>query len=747
MKAERGFLLALAALCLLLFLIVGLTAGAVWIDLPADARPMLADLLLPRLGLALMVLMAACFVFGMLLSWFWRVHVVGPKQAVEQLQLMLDANPDYRLETREQGALQPLYAAANRLADQRDALRRDVEAQVFLAKTSIEAEKNRLAALMSELNQSVVVCNLDGRILLYNQRARGQFQSSETERGREGAIRSTPIGLGRSIFAVIDPSLIGHALDALQAQLNSAVSPLQPVSHFVTATRAGQLMRVQMAPVLAADALDGVDSVAGEASDARRLDANPAVRTISGYVLMFDDITRAVESETRRDGILQSLTEGSRAMLANVRAASEALLDYPGMEPEQRERFLRIIGDEVSGMGLRLDKMLSEYADSLKARWPLEEMLGVELVAAAQRRIESRLGISVKIDMLDPELWVKVDSYSLIQALSYLAGRLQEACDVRLLRFRLTRAGRLAHFDMVWSGGAMSSETIYGWEREPLNLSGESSPLTLHDIMDRHGGEFWFQRESATQQAYFRLLVPVAAQQPGETLAASFVGRGASRPEYYDFDLFKRTDQNHALDDRLLTELGYTVFDTETTGLDPSAGDEIIQIGALRIVNGRLLRHESFEQLIDPRRSMSAESIAIHGISRQMLVGQPTIERVLPAFAQFVEDTVLIAHNAAFDMRFLQLKEAATGICFNQPVLDTLLLSAVVHPNQESHKLEAIAERLGVSVIGRHTALGDAIVTGEVFLRMIPLLNAMGIYTLGEALAAARQTYYARVKY
>jgi DNA polymerase-3 subunit epsilon len=84
---------------------------------------------------------------------------------------------------------------------------------------------------------------------------------------------------------------------------------------------------------------------------------------------------------------------------------------------------------------------------------------------------------------------------------------------------------------------------------------------------------------------------------------------------------------------------------------------------------------------------------------------------------------------------------------FRQPVLDTLLLSAVIHPNQESHQLEAIAKRLGVHVIGRHTALGDAIVTGEVFLKMIPLLAEQGIHTLREARAAAERTYYARVKY
>ena len=80
-------------------------------------------------------------------------------------------------------------------------------------------------------------------------------------------------------------------------------------------------------------------------------------------------------------------------------------------------------------------------------------------------------------------------------------------------------------------------------------------------------------------------------------------------------------------------------------------------------------------------------------------------------------------------------------------MLDTLLLSAVVHPHQESHRLEAIAERFGITVLGRHTALGDALVTAEVLLKLTPLLRDMGIVTQGQARAAAQQSYYARLKY
>jgi len=730
MNAGVRYLIALMVLGLLITGPFLLTVALLLAEISEAEGQALGDLLLPRLPIGIMMTVLGFAIGVAMLRGLFNQYVQGLLKMAELIRLMLGANRNFRVALEGPPEVQLLGKAINELAQQRDDLLSDVESQIRRANTSLEEEKNRLAALMSELTQSVVVCNLDGRILLYNNRARMQFRAFSQDIGG-GKGSGALLGLGRSIFSVFDRNLIAHALDSLQTRLADD----QASTHFVTATRAGQLIRVQVAPVLSAASGDG-DKAAGEGGSARSL---------GGYVLMLDNITRAVESETKRDELLQNLTEGSRAALANIRAAVETLLEYPDIEAEPRERFLRIIGDEVLVMGQRLDRTLESHADAMKARWPLEEMLGADLIAAAQRRIEGKFGLTVKIDALDADLWVKVDSFSLLQAISYLAGRLQEAFDIRLLRFRLAQSGRLAHLDMVWTGAAMSTETLHGWELEPMNLSGENSPLTLHDIMDRHGGELWFKRESATQVAYFRLLIPVAIRQEGVEPATLL--RGESRPEYYDFDLFKRRDQDHALDDRLLTDLTFTVFDTETTGLQPSAGDEIIQFGALRIVNGRMLRGESFEQLVDPRRHMSAVSISIHGLSQEMVDGQPTIDQILPQFHSFCEDTVLVAHNASFDMRFLQLKEEATGIRFTQPVLDTLLLSAVIHPNQESHKLELIAERLGIPIVGRHTALGDAIVTGEVFLRMIPLLNDMGIHTLGEALAAAQKTYYARVQY
>ncbi|MBW7859499.1 MAG: DNA polymerase III subunit epsilon [Rhodocyclaceae bacterium] len=730
MGARARFLIAVVVLGMLMTGPFVVTALLVWLGVEGEGRDLLLQVIVPHLPLGTFMTVLGFIVGVAVVRNLFRQYVQGLLRMAENQHLMLGANRDFRVdETEGPPEVQALARTANALAAQRDALLQDVEAQIERAKKSVEDEKNRLAALMSELTQSVVVCNLDGRILLYNSRARQQFRALSNAPQVAGG--GELIGLGRSIYAVFDRNLIAHALETIQQRLRRKSG--QPVSNFVTTGGAGQLLRVQMSGVLTGSAGE-LDGPVDDGSD----------RTMTGFILMLDNVTQDFEQESRRDQMMHALTEGNRAALANVRAAAE-MLEFPDLEDVQRERFSRVIRDEIGAMSARLDDAANEFADALKGRWPLEEMMGVDLLAAAQRRVAEGPGVPTKLEEVDESLWVKVDSFSLLQVIHYLVHRLAEEFSVREVRFRLSAAGRLVHLDLIWSGTSMSTETVMNWELEPMNVAGERSPLTVRDVVERHGGEMWLEREKVRHRAFFRILLPAANPQV-ETDSSVFL-RHESRPEYYDFDLFKWSERARELDDRLLSELTYTVFDTETTGLNPSQGDEIIQIGATRIVNGKLLKSESFEQLVDPRRPLRPESIPIHGIQPEMLRNQPTIDKVLPAFHAFAKDTVLVAHNAAFDMRFLELKERVTGLVFDQPVLDTLLLSGVLHPNQESHRLEAIAERLNLTIIGRHTALGDAIVTAEVFLKLLPLLAEKGIRTLREAREAAEKSYYARIKY
>lgn len=718
--------LALVAAWGLVLAAIAAAALLVGADLADHQRAVLMAVLGERAaGLAVVsLLLLVPLVF--ILNALFRHYVKAPRRLAEDIRIMMTANPAHRAPPRGSAEIRRLADGFNSFADAHQTLKEDVERRVREANAGIAQERNRLAALMSELAQSVVMCNVEGRILLYNARAMQLLRKPLEGEAAAGKAHSL-VGLGRSIFASFDRNLIIHALETVHQRL--AQGTRSPVANFVTTTPSGLLVRVQMAPVFGA---------AGEAA------TEGAPGSVTGFVLILDNITRRIESGNRRDLLLQTLTQGTRASLGSVRAAVETIAAFPDMDKAAQDRFIAIIGEEAQQLSARLDETVSEFADALRSEWPLEDMRGADLIAAAQRRIEGRLGLPTKQEAVDDSIWLKVDSYSLLQGITYLASRLREEFGIREIRLGLEAAGALAHLDIIWTGAPIGSETTMAWQTDAMAMGGEASPLTLKQIVERHNAEIWYQIHKPSHREFFRIAIPVSRPEEMPWNAPSI---GESRPEFYDFDLFHQPGQTPEQDTRPLAALSFTVFDTETTGLSPSGGDEIVSIGAVRIVNGRLLEHEVFEQLVNPGRNMSAEATRITGIETSMLEHHPTIDKVLPAFLEFCEDTVLVAHNAAFDMRFLRLKEEATGIRFTQPVLDTLLLSAVLHPDFESHRLETIAKRMGVSPIGRHTALGDAIMTGEVFLRMIPLLAEQGIRTLGDAREASQKSYLARIEY
>ena len=644
---------------------------------------------------AVLLLIAVGMVAG--LAWL-LVHVIGryaatARRLTADTRLLLGPNPDHHLDTSGPAELAELAGAVNELAERRRAAEGEVARQVSTARAEMEAERNRLAALMAELAVPVLVCNIEGRILLYNGAARLVL-------GDDPAI-----GLGRSVYGIVDRGLVTHALDRIREGATA---------HVATVLRDRQLLQVRLAPVHGAD------------------------RTLVGFVLVLEDETGRVANSARRDALLRELSEGTRASLGSIRAAVENVLDSPEMEPEERRAFLEVVRDEAERLGDRVERWVAESIPHLGERWLLTDVRGTDLLTVLARELEREATVATTVDRGGGELWLKVDSHAVARVAVHLATCLRDECGVALLELSLdTATDRLAQLDAHWTGRAPGADTFNAWLDQPLTSSGAAS---ARDVVERHGGEVWCAA-GAGGSAYVRMLLPLTeeAQEAQER-----VGPAGSRLEFYDFDLFDLHDESLGWQERRLADLTCTVFDTETTGLDP-VQDEIISIGAVRVLGGRLLRQETFDRLVDPGRSVPPRSVAVHGISTSMVRGQPSIDDVLPLFARFAEDTVLVGHNVGFDMRLLKEKEDRTGIHFGQPVLDTLLLDAALHPDFEEHSLEAIADRLGVEVVGRHTALGDALVTAEVFLRLMILLEQQGIGTLGEALAASRATLYARL--
>jgi DNA polymerase-3 subunit epsilon len=216
----------------------------------------------------------------------------------------------------------------------------------------------------------------------------------------------------------------------------------------------------------------------------------------------------------------------------------------------------------------------------------------------------------------------------------------------------------------------------------------------------------------------------------------------APRPLIYDFDLLDQRRGAAEMDilDRPLRSLCFAVFDTETTGLLPHK-DDVVQLGAVRVLNGRIIDGEQINQLVDPGRPIPPASTKVHKVTDAMVRGQPDIRAVSKRFHDFSRDAVIVAHNAPFDMAFLHRQAKATGVTWDHPILDTVLLSAVLFGASERHTLDALCERLNVTipVALRHTALGDARATAEVLVKMLPMLEARGLTTFGQVIEETRR--------
>jgi len=181
------------------------------------------------------------------------------------------------------------------------------------------------------------------------------------------------------------------------------------------------------------------------------------------------------------------------------------------------------------------------------------------------------------------------------------------------------------------------------------------------------------------------------------------------------------------------------VLDTETTGLDPFQGHRVVEIGCVELFN-RIPTGQSFHRYLNPERDMPPEAAEVHGLTAEFLKDKPAFAEIADEFLVFIGEAPLIAHNASFDIAFLnaELERANKGLISRERIVDTLLLARRKHPGG-ANRLDDLCARYGIDNTRRtkHGALLDAEILGEVYIELIGARQAaLGLEEVRPAAAA-----------
>lgn len=644
-------------------------------------RRMADPALLPAFTLAGVV--AGFSILG-LVAWIWFLFDENVARAIERLAGGMRARAHAEvadgIDTAPARYLGDLAPAAEAVTLTLAETRNALAEAVARETTRLAAEKERLETLLSDVPVGVLLCTGDHQLAFYNGQAVDLMGGGAAP------------GLDRRVFDYLREAPVLHAYDRL-----IAADDADAASDLVCATTGS-------ARVLAGR-MRLLDEAAGR----------------PGYVLTLRDVTADLSAHADREALLAEIFDRVRRPAAN-------LLTAISVKPDAADAALdAAIAEEAGTLAAAITDLGARYDNSRADWWPLSFTRADDLADALRARIEAE-GQALRVEAAP--LILRCDAFGLVALISVLARELGRTGAAQDLALGISGDGAGAVIDLSWTGPTIGVGLVDRILAAPLEVG--LADVTGRKVLDTHGTEIW---PEAPEAGRARLRLPIREARQAH-------GRPAPVPRavVYDFDLLTKVRSAEVLSARL-EDLTYVVFDTETTGLMPSEGDEIVQIAAVRIVNGRRVDKEVFDTLVNPGRSIPAASTEVHGITEAMVVDAPPIDEVGRHFHAFAAGAVLVAHNAPFDMKFLRRHESGIGQRFDNPILDTVLLSAVVFGQLEGHSLDALTHRLGITIPeeARHTAIGDTLATADALVKLIPMLQARGIETFGDVLAEVKK--------
>lgn len=627
---------------------------------------------------------AAAFGILVLIAWIWFLfdtHVARPIEAIASaMRVRASADVSQDIDPADARYLGDLASAASltttSLANARNSL-----AQAVARETAqLASDKSKLEHLLGDVPPAVLMCTGRHHLVFYNSGARQMLSGPKIA-----------VCLGRSLFDYLDDGTIREA----HRRLIAAENP-NGVVEFVCASHFGQ----------------------GRLIGRMRL-ANDNDGDAAAYVMTLRDVSSEILAYARRDALLSDIFEHAEPNIAalSARLSGTGAQEQPAPSDADLRRELERLNATLKDFKQRFDACRADG-------WPMAATDSRELASALKRSLASS---GIALDMQIDPVVIRCNAFDVTSLLQHLATRAlgKETANMRLT---IQRTGNAAQIALHWQGSIPRSDDLRRWLAEPVD--GTPDGISAETILAAHSATIVVDTEGAGPSLNFTLrpiqLGPSVSLEP-------------SRSVVYDFDLLSRIHSEKIADARL-DDLTYVVFDTETTGLFPEKGDEVVQLAAVRLVRGKRVKGETFETLVNPGRPIPRSASDIHGVTDAMVAKAPTILEVVEQFHKFAEGAVLVAHNAPFDMEFLRRRERELGIRFVNPVLDTVLLSAVVFGPSQSHTLDALAERLAVplSDTERHTAMGDTVATAEVFIKLKATLAARGIDRFGQVLSEVR---------
>ncbi len=639
---------------------------------------------------------AAAAIAGGVVLCAWGMHAamvaVPAQRLVRKMRLFRETrDPDLRFGLSGTGFLGPLAGECKALAEALSAARQETRDIALAEAAKAGGQKVWLESILQNLNEGVFVCNHQHQIMLYNKAAVALPDMPER------------IGLGRYLGDIIDIGPVSHSLTRLELRHEADPDSLNAISapFFCTTPDGAKVFHGRMALLI------------GDSGE------------VTGYLITLVDGSEDEALLAGGDALQHTLETELAPMLAEIRRSAERIGQIGSAAGGEQEMLVRIVADASREAAEMTDAVSLGIRDLMLRHSTLVDVYALDLIKLVQKTLPEG---APRVVMIGTPLWVRVDSMALVEAIEALVLEIGARLSVTevFVETRPEEPGLV--LELSWKGAPVDAEELDAWLE--LECQGPGEHQRVRNVLERHGTRLEASGPTSSGSSFLRIPLSAPAQRPD----AAPSRRHPARPEFYDAELMAAHQGDADLAERKLGELRYVVFDCEMTGLNPDQGDEIVQIAAVPVVRKRILSGEGMDWVINPGRPIPPRSIKFHGLTDADVADKPTVDEVLPQFHAMASDAVLVAHNAAFDLRFVSLKERTAGVSFDNPVLDTMLISRLLDGEKDDHSLDALCERYNIPNAARHTALGDTIATADLLVKMIGRLEAQGLDTFGEVM-------------